>query len=271
MAYRELLLKLASRLGAHVATDLECKRVFVDKGRFTGVQVAHRANIVNAGGAIVGCGLWQLGSMVSFSGRNWVKKLKPSPVPQGWRFTVGFTVAAAMIPAGASPRMVWKEAEAPPLEIEITDSEARGPGYGRRLQQRTLLARTVLPFSEESLTLDFQRKMASKMMRQLTDLFPFLENHLIAVYPEFRNANGDEGFSELTEVYGFASLDAIPENLRCLLPLRGQGVGSNSGIEGLFVANGESFPELGSFGGTVAALESVSWLAHRAGLAGPLA
>lgn len=268
-AYRDFLLRLAKRLGAHVPPKLDCKRVFVDQGRFTGVQVANRANVISAGGAVAGCSLSHLSGLVSHSGRNWWKKLKTSPRPEGWRFTISFIVQSVAIPPGVSPRMVWKERGAPPIEIEITDAEAVGTASGRRFEQRAIQARTVLPFTEETLKPEFQRKIASRLLRQLTEILPFLESHLVAAYPEFRNSAELPG--ELGEVYGFTSLDQIPENLRCLSPERGTGVGSRSGIEGLFVASGESFPELGSFGGTVAALEAVSWLAHRAGLSGPFA
>jgi hypothetical protein len=268
-AYRDFLQRLAKRLGAHVPPALECKRVFVDQGRFTGVQVANRANVISAGGAVAGCALSQLGGLVSHSGRNWWKRLKTSPKPEGWRFTISFIVQSVAIPPGTSPRMVWQERGAPPIEIEITDAEAVGTASGRRFEQRAVQARTVLPFTSETLEPEYQRKIASRLLRQLTEILPFLESHLVATYPEFRHSAELPG--ELGEVYGFASLDLIPENLRCFRPERGTGVGSRSGIEGLFVASGESFPELGSFGGTVAALEAVSWLAHRAGLSGPFA
>jgi hypothetical protein len=266
-AYRDFLLRLAKRLGAHVPPKLECKRVFVDQGRFTGVQVANRANVISGGGAVAGCALSQLNSILSQSGRSWWKTLKSSPEPEGWRFTISFLVQSIAIPPGTSPRMVWQERGAPPIEIEITEAEAVGTASGRRTSQRAIQARTILPFSEESLRPDYQRRVASLMLRQLTEILPFLEAHLLAAYPEFRGPDA----KELSEVYGFQSLASIPENLRCLRPAHGSGVGSRSGIDGLFVASGESFPELGSFGGTVAALESVSWLAHRAGLAGPFA
>lgn len=268
-AYRDFLQRLAKRLGAHVPVKLECKRVFVDQGRFTGVQVANRANVISAGGAVAGCSLSQLNGLVSQSGRNWWKKLKTSPTPEGWRFTISFLVHEVAIPPGTSPRMVWQERGAPPIEIEITDAEAVGTSSGRRSKQRAIQARTILPYTAETLQPEYQRKIASRLLRQLTEIIPFLESHLVAAYPEFRDGTQLPG--ELADVYGFTSLDLIPENLRCLRPERGTGVGSRSGIEGLFVASGESFPELGSFGGTVAALEAVSWLAHRAGLSGPFA
>ena len=101
------------------------------------------------------------------------------------------------------------------------------------------------------------------------------------IYPDFRLGGAEGGPfglaansetadeatpNELTELYGFTTLEAIPDNLRMYA---GKGVGSTSGIEGLFVASEESYPALGNLGPTVAALESAAWLAHQSGLAGP--
>ncbi len=109
----------------------------------------------------------------------------------------------------------------------------------------------------------YQRMVGARMLRQAAELIPFLEYHVVRVYPDFRAEN-----EELSQAFGFASPDLIPENLRCL---GGAGVGSRSGVEGLFVASGESFPALGSFGPSVAGLEATAWIAHRSGLPGPFA
>ncbi|MGK5083746.1 hypothetical protein WDW37_10625 [Bdellovibrionota bacterium FG-1] len=267
--YRDFLLRLAKRLGAHVETKAECRRVFVEKGRFTGVQIAHHGAMVSGGGAIVGCSLSQFRTLVSQGGRSWgFKRLKTSPRPEGWFFTIAFSVGAQAIPSGASARMIWKEPGAPSIEIEIVEPLA----YGARQQEgRVVFARAMLPYRAETLNPDYQRLVAARILRQLAEIFPFFEQHLDWVFPEFRCEAGSRRAGELQEVYSFSDLQQIPENLRCLADDQAKGVGSRSGLDGLFVASGESFPELGSLGGTVAALEAVSWLAHRAGLAGPFA
>jgi len=66
------------------------------------------------------------------------------------------------------------------------------------------------------------------------------------------------------EAYGFVSPEFIPESLRCI---EGDGIGYFSGVQGLFVASGESYPSLGSFGGTVAAIEATTEYAQWAGVA----
>lgn len=260
-AYREFLLRLTRRLGAQIPEGVECRRVFVEDGKFQGVQVSTVGTMISAGGGVLGCSLAHVPEHVSVSGRHWMKQLKPAPKPVAWRFTLALTVHAEAIPSGMLPRVVWREAGAPAIEIEIVKPEDYGvtsePG------NRLVFLRTLLPFTQESLAAEYQRMTAARMLRQLTELMPFLEYHVVRVYPDFRAEN-----SEISEAFGFASPDMIPENLRVIV---GKGVGSRSGIEGLFVASGESFPGLGGLGGTVAAFEATAWLAHRCGLAGPFA
>ena len=71
---------------------------------------------------------------------------------------------------------------------------------------------------------------------------------------------------DFSDVYSFTRLEEIPENL---LEYQGEGFGSTTGIEGLFLASSESYPGLGSYGATIAALESVAWISHRSGHRGP--
>ena len=101
------------------------------------------------------------------------------------------------------------------------------------------------------------------MLRQLIEICPFIEKQMAYICPEFRPASREE----LKEIYPFDSLESIPESLRVY---NGSGVGSRSGIGGLFVASDESSPKLGSFGASIASIEASAWIAHRSGLAGPL-
>ena len=259
-AYREFLLRMAKRLGAQVPAKMECRRLFVENGRFVGVQIAHRGNMISVGGGVLGCSLDHVRDRVTQSGKSWMRKLKSAPVPRGWRFTLGLTVHAEALPPGMTSQAVWQEPGAPVLSIEVADPS----DYGLiEPENRLIFVRTVLPFTRESLNVEYQRMISARMLRQVTEIFPFLEYHLKRVYPDFRAAATEP----LSEAYGFASPEMIPENLRSI---SAGGVGSRSGVEGLFVASGESFPELGSMGGTVAGIEATAWIAHRSGLPGPM-
>ncbi len=272
-AYRQFLLRLAQRLGAHVPDKAECGRVFVERGRLMGVQIAHRGNMITVAGGALGCSLSEIRDRVVVDGENRPGKLKVSPTPTGWKFTVALTVRKEGVPPGITQRMVWSEIGAPGLEFEFADSA----DYGMRDDEhRVLYLRTTVPFTIESLSTSFQRMLAARMFRQATEILPFLEFHVTRIYPDFRAAlevqsgdglaDGLSGGDEFSAAFGFAMPALVPSGLRVY---SGEGVGVNSGIEGLFVTTNESYPKLGSLGPSVAALEAVAWAAHRNGLAGP--
>jgi hypothetical protein len=257
-AFRELLTHLAKRLGAHVPDRTDCRRIFIEDGRFSGIQAAGSGNMIGARGGVLGCGLPQALMRASNTGRQWPRKLRAGPTPRGWKFTLALTLHAEAVPPGLSRRLIWQEDGSPALEVEVAEPRDYGisePG------NRLVFARTVLPFTPESLHVEHQRMVAARMLRQLTELIPFMEFHVVRIFPDFRTRPED-----LKEAYRFTTLEEVPENLKAF---SGTGTGSRSGIEGLFVASGESFPELGSLGPVVAAIESSAWLAHRCGLAGP--
>jgi len=121
----------------------------------------------------------------------------------------------------------------------------------------------LMPMTEESLTPAYQRLISARLLRQATQISPFLEYHIKRIFPDFRA----EGGRELQEAFGFKALTEIPPQLLCYA---GAGTGAQSGIEGLFLSSKEAFPMMGLQGGAISALESVAWVAHRSGMAGPL-
>jgi hypothetical protein len=257
-AFRELLLRMAKRLGAHAPDGIECQRIFVENGRFGGIQAAGSGHMIGARGAALGCGLRNAAKVLSVTGRQWPRRLKAEPTPAGWRFTLALTVHAEAIPPGMGSRLVWQERGAPALELEVADPADYGVAEPAH---RLIFLRTALPFRPETLQPESLRVAAARMLRQLAALVPFLEFHVARVYPDFRSRP-----EELREAYPYGTLEELPENLKVFA---GEGTGTSSGIEGLFVATGEAFPALGSLGPFIAAIESAAWLAHRSGLAGP--
>ncbi len=271
---RELLLRMAKRLGAHVPSKTYCRRVFVENGQFIGVQVSEQSEMIRGKTAILGSSLNQVAEKITWSGRSWLRKLKVAPTPNAWRFTLSLLVNKNAIPMGVSRRCYYQEKNAPILEVEIVEPKDYGENFS---DQSIIFLRTLMPFDLESLSYEYQRVIAGRMLRKLLEIFPFLEFHIQKIYPDFRMFSGytdpytsvfskDGITNELSEVYGFATPELIPDHLRCF---KGAGVGSRSGLESLYVATDESYPELGSLGGVVAAIEAVSAAAHRFGLSGP--
>jgi hypothetical protein len=265
-SYRKLLLRNAKKLGATILDSADCRRIFVENGRFTGIQVSSSGNMISGSGCILGSSFGQFSERVSVNGRSWFSRTKTFPDPAGWKYTIALSVSDEGIVPGLTRRMIWKEADAPAVEIELAE-----PGeYGTRDPDRKLIfLRTILPFNTESLNWEFQRMTAARMFRLASMLIPYLEFHVMKVFPDFRS----DDQTELKRVYPFERLDMIPENLRCYAPTdhSRKFQGASSGIEGLFISSNQSYPELGSFGPVVAGFDGVAWVAHKMGLSGPLA
>lgn len=256
---RQDLIQAAMSLGATYDAALPCRAIFIEEGRFLGVQVSNRGSMITGKALAVGCGIDQAREYISTGAKkSWRRRLKRAPEATSWCFTLSLSVREGGVPAGMGPHLVWQDPGAPPLLIENVDPADYGlEGKGRRL----LFLRTYLPFEHETLGVEYQRKVAARMLRQFVEIAPFVEYHLLRVYPDFR---GDG--SELSEVYGFPSLSLVPESLR---RYRGTGVGVDSGVQGIYMVNGEAFPELGTLGSTVAAVEALARVAHAQGKAGP--
>ncbi|MGE0614724.1 MAG: hypothetical protein AB7P04_03710 [Bacteriovoracia bacterium] len=255
-AYRQFLLHLAQKWGAQVPRETECRRLFIENGRLIGAQVSHRGKMVSVNGGAIGCASSHLKEFLYYSGQESKAPLKSARAPAGWRFTLALTVHREAIPPGMNRRAIWKDQDAPALEIETADPSDYNLGQP---EHQLVFLRTTLPFTQESLTVSYQRLIASRMFRQLCDLFPFLEFHVSKVFPDFRAGVGTER-EEFSEMYGFVTPELVPENLRVYAD---EGAGADSGIENLYVTNGEAYPQFGSFGGTVAAVQAVSAFVRR--------
>lgn len=248
-AYRKFLVSLARHHGAVVPPDTQCRRIFVEGGQLKGFQIAGRGRMISVEGGILGSSIEQAAELMVYSGRRSRKRLRKPPVPQAWRFTVSLVLHRDAIPPACRSRFLWSEEGAPPLEVEIA---AEGDYFLENREHRLVFLRTWLPYSQESLGVRYQQTLANRMYTQLTELLPFADQHLVQAYPDFRK-RPEEAQKEFSEVYGFVSVEMIPENLRSI---SGRGVGALSGVDGLYVATGESYPDLGTFGGTVASIEA---------------
>lgn len=250
--FRKFLLGLARQLGAHAPHELTCKQVFVESGRLRGVQVSNQGQVIPVRSGVLGATLDHCRRSFYGSGqRGQVDALRRSPVPAGWRFTLSFVLQPEAVPPGVGRRVLWQEKGAPPLEAEFADPQDYGVGErGTRL----LFLRTVLPFTNSSLDPAALHLTALRMFRQVSEIFPFIESHVLRAYPEFREFSPAQA-EQIADVYSFKSVDEIPENIRVQ---ESAGTGVSSGIQGLYAVSGESYPRLGSLGPVAASIEAVS-------------
>jgi hypothetical protein len=249
--FRRELLRLAKGFGAHYPEGHSCRRIFVENKTLLGVQLAGVGKMIGIRGAVSGASFDHVSSYFSFSRDDGYRNLKVPPRPKGWRFTVALSVHEEAIPPGMNRRAIWKEEGSPCLEIEVADPEEF------RLGTKTgklIFLRTVLPYTAETLEPSYQKTVAARMFRKLSELFPFLEYHVTRIFPDFR-LDSEQSVLDFKETYGFFSLKEIPDRLRC----HGQqpGMEISSGIQNLFVASNESYPAWGTFGGMIAGIESI--------------
>ena len=135
---------------------------------------------------------------------------KNPPKAVGWLFTIAMEVDPEVLPPGSTGRTIWQEHGAPPLEIEIAETAGQS--------HRVLSLRAMMPFEERSLGREFQRKVAARMLRKATEIFPFLEFHSTGLFPDFREEEpGTPGTdaqpSDLALVHPYAKLQEIPVHL----------------------------------------------------------
>ena len=233
--------RLAKRLGATIVDDSECRRIFVENRRFRAFRSPEPEHDPCLG-LHFGREYFGIRRPHVVYGHQMARE-KKSPKPMGWRFTLALTVAQRSDCSWPFRRTIWKEPTAPVVEIEVADPSDYG---AKQADQKLIFLRTILPFTQESLVASYQRMVAARMFRVATEIIPFLEKHVIKVYPDFRYAETAsperiENADELSEVYSFAIPQVIPENLRVYETT----TRTSTGVEGLFVAAGDLFPKLG--------------------------
>ncbi len=255
-AYRNYLKAWAKNSGAHVLDDFYCRKLFIENGKFVGLHLTGHGNMISATAGVLGCSLEEASERVSVSGKNLFHRLKKPVSPLGWKFTLGLSLHREGIPLGATPMMLWQEQGAPGLEIQ----SGQASDYGYSSDDRSLIfLRTCLPFQEETLSRSYQRVIATRMIRQASELLPFLDFQITRVFPDFRKSDeknieaGADSRDEFEAVYQFHALQRIPRNLRCP---QNTGMGYQTGIESLFYASEESYPHWGSLGPVLAGAQA---------------
>jgi hypothetical protein len=213
----------------------------------------------------LGYGISRISEKIAQTGKVLKAPIKPALPIQAWKFTISILVEQSAIPPGLARMnyLALSAGDAPAIEIECADPRDYAlKGEGRCL----LFIRTRLPYREETLHPDYQRMIAARLLQAVCAQIPFLEQNIVSIYPEFRHPTVARVGDELVHLYGYSELREIPENLRCYGET--EGLGFESGLEGLFVATDESYPKLGGFGSTLAAVEAVHGLAQSSQIEG---
>ncbi len=278
---RSFLLEAARAHGAHLAHPYVVQRILVQRGHFLGVQLAGYAQVVRGDFAILGSPLSRAMEKIDYLGLRWPFRQKQVRKPQSWRFTLTLTLPRAAVPTGMEVRSVWFQTDTPPVEWEwvaapaeraageVTLDQARPaeatPSAGELIM---LCVRTLLPYQEHTVELQYQKAIAGRLLQLIALNFPFLPQSILKVFPRCSPEPAPVGrLDPFVQWYGFRQLESIPEDL---LVFEAPGSGIDSGINHLFLNSDETYPQFASLGPTLAALEIVDLIAEKRGLPGPL-
>ncbi len=220
------MLNSLRKSGAVIATAEKLSQVFVDKNKVVGVQLSETSQMIPARSIWVNTHFDYVNGFLN-------EKLTIKSKPMGWMFQIRFECTTDFLPVGSTDRMVYVEADAPPLEIE---QESAGK----------FLLKTMLPMDSSTLDRDFQWRLATRMLRVVEALFPDLSYNLKQVIPDLRDRDRASKV-EFPLIYPFETIESIPSHLLCFG--LDAGLGFQTPVQGLMVTNEEAFPRLGLWGG----------------------
>lgn len=251
---RTLLMKAAQESGVHILDRTISLDVRAHQEGVSHLFLGEEKKQVDMGCLVLGCSSDQLKNLAQ-------KKIDFEGLcrPAGWIFTMMLRLSNFEWNHEEPSRFVIQETGSPRLFLET--KKASDYSLEGDPQDQLIFIRTLLPFSEESILPEFQRMVAQRMLNACFSYFPRFSSYPHSIFPSLEK-NEKEGFSK---VFGFPSLEYIPENLRVYSEM---GYGPEFGVRGAFVVSGESYPQLGSLGPAVAAVEAVHWLATQSGVAG---
>lgn len=269
---KQNLMRELTRMGAHVSPQTPCRRIFLEDGKFAGVQLSQVAQMIGAQAGTVMTPLSRIQEMIVQSGSSQVSFRKPAD-PIGMRLCFSFCVKKNAVPDLVTQKgglLLWKERGAPPVRIEAVDPadyRVNEPEYRYLFvsvpylwADHSAAGRTKTAFPLSPLPFEEIRVFSARLFQLLSNIFPGFEANCVRAYPDVRM-----GVDELKSLYSYSKLEEVPENLRIYSD---EDLGSRTDATGLFLVSRESFPKFGAMGPVVAAFEAATVTAQRAGQSG---
>lgn len=265
------LLRIAQTQGASIDAAADIESIIFQSNRYNGIEYipGKEEDKIRVSSHGLVCGTSTVFLEIHLCGKKKNKISKKSKVKstiKGWVFSWVFYAPAGSWEKSLPRRLLWSEIGSPPMEWEWDWLVQKGD------EDKTVLrVRTILPWSEDSLHISYLMHILENVAEQAFRLFPGIDflgfNSKTGVDGKSKTLRTDDHEDLLKKLYPWRTLESIPENVRIYF---GKGTGVDSGVEGLFLTNETTYPALGSFGWSIAALESSAWLAHRLGMSGPL-
>lgn len=132
--------------------------------------------------------------------------------PNSWRYTIAVTVNKKVLPIGATSNMIYVGSYQLPLQeenylrIQILPDEACAENV--QPETATLLLTALVPYRASSMDYGYLRRLGGRMLQTLAELFPFLEENIVKIFPDIR-----AGEDSLRSFYPFNDPEWVPENL----------------------------------------------------------
>lgn len=257
-SFRQLMIDIAKRWGAHFLGQNECKRIFIESGKFVGFQASQVSSMISARAGAIDLPLHKIEASLEVSGKTKIPE-KKIVEPSGWIYTLSMTILKSHLPTGLGSKWVWSEESAPTISFESVDPIEYGLTES---DHRILFIRVLVPWESAALNPASLRRLSAGLYEKTMSWIPDLDRGLVRIYPDFRT-----GTEEISKLYSFSELADIPE---ALIHYHGAGLGSQTGIDGLALVSKESFPQLGQLGEWIAAVEAITALSQRNGYMGYL-
>ncbi len=197
---REELIEII-KVHGDVKLETRVESLVVEGKKITGVLLSSYEGIIQSNFIILGGSLKRLYYTLpqNILDQTVLRSLNRL-VPTHWRFTFLVKVFKKILPDGVTPYMTYVHSYEDPLEeenflqIQILDSYLR--------------ITALVPYKASTLEYDYLQKLAGRMMHLLCKVFPYLDENILEIHPDFR-----KGTEEIKKYYPFQGLNWLPERL----------------------------------------------------------
>lgn len=212
-ALKEKLAAIVVSSGGGIKKDARVESLIAENKKLAGVLLSSFEGIIRADIVILSSRLRKLyGTLPTTMQDPSLLRMLGRIEPSSWRFTVSVTVNKKVLPIGATSNMIYVGSYQLPLQeenylrIQILPDETRAGAA--RAATATLLLTALVPYRASSMDYSYLRRLGGRMLQTLAELFPFLEENIVKIFPDIR-----VGEDALKAFYPFDNPEWVPENL----------------------------------------------------------
>ncbi len=224
-----------------IVTDLKGKNI-------TGVLLDNYEGIVHSKNLVIGKNHYSLISKLPQKLRDANTRKQFNKVqPIQWVYYFDINILKSAIPIGTTHLMVKiidENAEFNEenfMTIELSELN---------LDNSQMRVSVLLDYKLKTINPEYLKKVSSRMMRSLNELFPFIKDNIISIVPNFIDSNNLKIYKELKDIPNSLLRFHVQGGKLC----QGYwGIPWQSNIENLFFIGKECWPSLGRYGEVLSA------------------